>query len=646
MKHIIKIKYAAICLLAGMLLNSCSDYLDVVPDNVATLDHAFSDRYTTERFLATCYWALPKSSGWNENPALVGAYGLMFNSFSKNQKGMVAMTGVDQVTDPLFNYWASTGDSPRSLYAGIRDCNTFIERVEGVKDLTRENKDRLIAEVKVIKAYLHFYLLTYYGPISLLKENNTVNEDTRGVRVYREKVDDCFAYVLELLDEAIASPSFPRIIENRSTELGRFSKSAALAIKAKALVYWASPLFNGNRDYNSFLDHNNEPFFNQVEDPSRWTKAAAACKEAVESCGGSYRLYEKTDFVSTKPTSDFTLLVNTLRSSVSERWNPEILWGTVSKPIGTDFQSLALPSLANMDLTMGYLYYQGTMGVPLNVAELFYSKNGIPIEEDASYDYAGRYNIRVGDEENKYCIQKGERTAALHFDREPRFYATLGFDRGKWYGNYFNLPDDDVNCNHLKGRYREYSSPVPSTQEYNATGYWPKKLVSMGTSFRDAIAVSYQTYPFPEMRFADLLLLTAEAINESTGPSEEVYQYIDRVRERAGLEGVVESYRNHANQDLKEKPSSKAGLRDIIRRERKIELALEGQHYWDTRRWKTAPQELNVLIRGWNVMATGVDDYYSVTTLFTPEFTLKNYFAPIPESDIIKNPQLVQNPGW
>ena len=233
----------------------------------------------------------------------------------------------------------------------------------------------------------------------------------------------------------------------------------------------------------------------------------------------------------------------------------------------------------------------------------------------------------------------------MNFDREPRFYSTLGFDRGKWYGNsYKNYPDNDEDCLYPKNRFGEYSS-VFNPGDYNATGYWPKKLVSINSTFRDANSVSYENYPFPDMRFADLLLMYAEALNETKEtPNAEVYTYIDMVRERAGLEGVVTSWQKYSNQPTK--PSTKAGMREIIQRERKIELACEGAYYWDSHRWKTAQKEQNRLIQGWNVNASELEDYYSVTTLYTQKFTYRDYFAPIPESDLTKNPQLVQNPGW
>ena len=236
-------------------------------------------------------------------------------------------------------------------------------------------------------------------------------------------------------------------------------------------------------------------------------------------------------------------------------------------------------------------------------------------------------------------------TAALNFDRESRYYSTLGFDRGKWYGNsYKNTPDDDAECLYPKNRYGEYSSSN-GEGHYNATGYWPKKLVSINTAYRDANSLTWESYPFPEMRFADLLLMCAEALNESKdAPDAEVYKYIDMVRERAGLKGVVESWSKYSNQPAK--PTTKAGMRDIIQRERKIELACEGSYFWDSHRWKTALKEQNRSISGWNVAASDVEEYYIVTPVYKQSFSYKNYFAPIPEKEMVNNPQLIQNPGW
>ncbi len=622
------------------LLSSC-DYLDVVPDNVATLDNAFADRYTSEKYLATCYWSMPKSGGWNENPAMFGAMEMIFNQES-NDGGMLVARGYDNPTQVYFNYWDADGAPVRSLYAGINNCNVYLANIGNVSDLETYERNRLIAEVKTIKAYLHFYLLSYYGPICPLKENWDINDAVNDVRVYREKVDDTFAYILELLDDAINSRALPVQIQNRTTEFGRFTQAAACFIRAKVLVYWASPLFNGNTDYNSFLDHNGEPFFNQNYNPERWKKAAEACDSAITVCNNSgIRLYQKSDYVTSKTLSEETYLVNTLRHVISEHWNCELVWGSTSWPIDEGVQQQCIPRFeeATQQTTTG------NMSIPLNVAEKFYSQNGVPIDEDPDYDYAHRYNLRTGDADYRYYIQEGEQTAVLNFDREPRFYSTLGFDRGKWYGNsYINEPSNDADCLYPKARYGEFSS-VFQPGDYNATGYFCKKLVSVNTAYRDRNTVTYESFPFPDMRFADLLLFYAEALNEmKDAPDAEVYQYIDMVRERAGLDGVVESWKKHSI--APSKPSTKAGMREIIQRERAIELACEGAYFWDSRRWKTAIREQNGPVKGWDVTKADVNDYYTVTTVYNQTFSFKNYFAPIPESDIIKNPKLVQNPGW
>ena len=631
-----------VCACTVLTVTSC-DFLDVVPDNLATEEHVFADRYTAEKYLATCYWGMPKPVGWNENPAVFGALEMIFNPEYSTENGMKLGLGQDNPTSALINYWNNNSDGVRSLYAGIRECNTFMEGIGGVADLEEYEKKRMIAEVKMIKAYMHFYLLSYYGPICPLRESPSVNESTQGVRVYREKVDDCFQYIVDLMDEVIGSEALPLILSNPTTELGRFTMPAAHMLKAKVLLYWASPLFNGNTDYNSFLDHNGEPFFNQSYDATRWQTAADACKKAVEICeSAGVRLYQTSDYIATKKLSDETLLVQTLRGVISHRWNPELIWCNTVSLLNESFQN---ECLVFFESSTALSIAKQKMSVPLSTVELFYSKNGVPIEEDKTYDYTHRYSLRTGDKEHRYYIQEGEQTAVLNFDREPRYYSTLGFDRGKWYGNsYKNMPDDDAECLYPKNRYGEVSS-IGDPGNYNVTGYWPKKLVSINTSFRDANGVTYEAYPFPEMRYADLLLMCAEALNEAKGaPDAEVYKYIDMVRERAGLEGVLKSWSKYSNQP--EKPTTKEGMREIIQRERRVELACEGIYYWDSHRWKTAQDEQNRLIQGWNIQASEAENYYTVTTVYTQSFSYKNYFAPIPESERIKNPQLIQNPGW
>ncbi|GAP73378.1 hypothetical protein SAMD00024442_82_3 [Candidatus Symbiothrix dinenymphae] len=643
-----KIRKYFIGLFAVMCMTSC-DYLDVVPDNTATVDHIFADQTAALRYLNSCYWSMPKSSHWDYNPAIMGAMEMVWNvTAAQNSAAMNFAQGKITPTNPPFNYWgaAPTGDGGevRSLYAGIRDCNLFLENIETVADLEPDDKKRWAAEVKLIKAWEHFYLISFYGPICPLRTNMEVNASLATVRAEREKIDDCFAYVLELIQEVIDSDALPATISARASELGRFTKSVAYALKAKVLVYWASPLFNGNTDYNNFTNRSGEPFFNQTPDPTRWEKAATACKEAVTVCGQSgIRLYQKSDYRKEKAMSDTTWLVQTLRSAVSERYNPELIWGN-SASDNTALQNVCWARLTTT--ASGAPVPSNRMSVPLSTVELFYSNKGIPIDLDPGFDYDNRFSPRTGDADHKFYIHNGQQTAGMNFDREPRFYSTLGFDRGKWYGNYTNNdPVDDSSCGYPQNRYGETgsASAFELNSNYNATGYFPKKLINL-TSMILAVDLMTQAYPYPEFRFADLLLLTAEAVNEAEGPAN-AHQYIDLVRERAGLQGVVASY-NQAVPAAQNYPADKDRMREIIQRERKIELACEGQYYWDSHRWKTALTEQNRPIQGWNIRQSNIDDYYTPATLYIQKFTQRDYFAPIPDDDIINNPMLVQNWGW
>jgi hypothetical protein len=633
-----------------MLLTSVScNYLDIVPENVYTIDDMFADRYVTEKTLATCYWGLPRTYGnWDRNPAILGSMEAIVNKEHRTNAGMRIALGENSATSPIMNYWNNKGDDTRSVYAGIRDCNTFLDNVESVEDLPRLQKDRMTAEAKLVKAYMHFQLICLYGPICPLRTSPPVDESTVGVRVYREKIDDCFQYVLDLIDEVIESEALPAVIAN-SSEYGRFTQAAAYFLKAKTLVYWASPLFNGNTDYNDFRDHNGEHFFNQTYSSDRWVQAAEACLQAIAFCeeDDRHRLYDTADFILAQPLSPEILRVETLRAIMEA--NPylikEIIWGNKSNTQMASDMTPVLQAYTQAPPTTG------RYSVPLQTVELFYSSNGVPIEEDKDWlngedkKYANRFKPRRSDEDHKKFIQLGEESASMNFDRELRFYSSLAFDRGKWFGNAFNNTSvSELDCLYPKARYREFSN-ANSVTVYNATGYWPKKMVTRTALFPDVNSFATGSVPWPDMRYANLLLYAAEALNESkTQPDNEVYQYIDAVRKRAGLEGVVDSWNKYSENSSK--PSTKSGMRAIIQRERKIEFAFEGQYHWDCRRWKTAPSELNRLIQGWTITEADADAYYQVATVYTQKFSFRDYFMPIPESDIINNPLLKQNPGY
>jgi hypothetical protein len=635
--------------LVFLLSFGCSDYLDVVPDNVPTVEHAFIDRASTEKYLATCYTYLPYLSNPNGDPAILGSdewYAIedpFYNGSMGQYYGLKMRRGEQNTNGPLFNFWDGLNNG-RAMYRAIRDCNVFLENIYSVgADLPDDEAIRWAAEVKFLKAYYHFYLLRMYGAIPLQKESLPVSTSIDDVRIYRDPFDECVDYIVSLLDEAVQD--LPLQILNRSSELGRITQPIALTLKADLLVMAASPLFNGNQDFINLVDDRDIHLFptNTEPDIKKWERAAVACKNAIDTALlAGHDFYNFTKYTN---ISDSTKRLMTLRHVVTDQWNNEIIWSE-GRFTMNDYQRYSTPLFFAAQIQWSPT--DPCMFPALRMAELFYTERGVPIEEDSRFDYADRFTPVIAPADQKYYVKPGYETARLNIDRETRFYANLAFDGAIWFGN---------------GRYKDVGDGAESEQSwvfqmkkgqengknanlrYSMSGYWARRTshfesVSL-TSSSNVIVRS----TFPVYRLADLYLLYAEALNETlTVPNEEVYRYINLVRERAGLNGVMESWAEASR--YPDKPKTKEGMREIIQQERMIELAFEGKRYWDIRRWKTAYKWLNEPIRGLNVDGATALEYNRVITYEVPQFTNKEYLAPIRQYNLRVNKNLVQNPGW
>ncbi|MCW3107958.1 MAG: RagB/SusD family nutrient uptake outer membrane protein, partial [Segetibacter sp.] len=491
-------------------------------------------------------------------------------------------------------------------------------------------------ETKFLKAYYHYYLFKMYGPIPLIKTNLPITSSAEEVRIKRDPVDSVVNYIVSLLDEA--APDLPATIENQVKELGRITKPIALSVKAEVLATAASPLFNGNPDYAGIKDKDGVSLFPATNDPQKWQKAASACKEAIIACEGlGMKLYTFIPPANITQLSDSLRKVLTIQNTVTEKWelNPELIWAQ-NQEFG--YQGLAVPRLTALSVVNGFSS-PGTFAVPLSTTDLFYSDKGVPISEDKTWDYANRYDVQTGDDNNRYYIKNGYQTAKVNFGREPRYYADLAFDGGIYYGNG---KLDQNNPYYVQARGNSAYAGPHDKQWLNVSGYWPKKLVNYLTVYDE----NFQRVSFrlPLMRLAGLYLLYAEALNEANGPSAEVYSYIDKVRQRAGLQGVLASWNAYSKSPAK--AASKDGLRQIIHQERRIELCFEGQSGWDLRRWKELQNVLSTPLQGWNIYETEPVNYYRPRTLLIPVFAQRDYLWPVKSQDLLVNPKLAQNPYW
>lgn len=642
-------KFRILIVAALMSFTACNNWLDVVPDGIATLDMAFNSRTQARKYLATAYSYMPKNGG-SGDPTTLGGDDIwtrrtthFSNRFSL--AGLDISDGLQNAANPVLGRWGS-------MYEAIRVCNTFLENAHLVPDLPAWEREQWIAEAKVLKAYYHFSLVQMYGPVPIVRENMPVDADVFEVKVERAPVDECFDYIVELLDEACDGDMLPTFVLDPASDYGRVTKPIALALKAKVLVTAASPLFNGNNDQATLMNRDGTRLFDTEYRPEKWEAAMLAAKEAIDICHeAGIMLYEFDD--AANRYNDTTVLNITLRNAFNLRNNREVIWANtqmISIPSSGGMIHASMPKLNRDYINSNDL--SKWLGMPIKIAEMFYTENGVPLDEDITREMGDLYNLRTAQAEDRLYIRQGRTTIDMHFDREPRFYAWVGFDGGIWFGaGQYN----DRDANSLRYLGFKVGETDGTEGQGNWTGYIPKKFIPYEAQVNAINNISSPSYAWPIMRLSDLYLLYAEAINEVEGPdganSSELFQYVDEVRARAGLKGVKESWDTYTS---RAKYATKAGMREIIQTERLIELSFEGHRFWDIRRWKTAPNEYHTPLKGWNMLVSTIDGteeevnrmMYRPQLLLEQKFGVRDYFWPIRTSDIEVNPNLVQNIGW
>ncbi len=668
-----------ILLFSSLLGVGCSaNWLDVVEDGgTLTLEQIFRESSGLESYLLTCYQGAFLTDGNNMfDPAMTGADEFIIPDYyiqnpTTNQEFMVGAmiaSGQQTYTNPYGSKWGREGDrvyfgvpavgqvttndgsiNHTNRYVLIQHCNIFLQHAHLCRNLTTDQINERKAFVKAIKAWYYFELVRQYGPVTLAEGEFDVNADLEELQRPRSHVDTCFNTIVRLLDEAIDSlPSRNKISPNYEK---CFNQDAALALKARVLLYQASPLFNGNSDYYNFRDRDGKQLFAESYDETKWTRAAQAAEEAINTIKSN-----GVNIAEGNNTPGLTELNNTIldirRSSIGIRFDKdngyEWLWVTVDRTGPSKFK---YPRYKRGDT-----YYSpansGIYSVTGNVVDLYYTKNGLPINMDKSWNYDARNLVsKITDpdkvEEYFEVLPEYEDVLNAHIDRDPRFYANIGFDRGYWPFREVST-DPEVN---VKFRARagegvdKYNSALGI---YNRTGYWCKKGLNVDGGDDSSMKNIHQQY-HPALRFSELYLIAAEAYNEA-GNREKAIEYLNVIRERAGIPDVEVSWSAENSWEPSRK-DTKEGLRTIIQQERSIELLFEGHRFWDLRRWKTAFVELSKPLTGWNVDGSTASQFYNGFNGYL-ELTsggnfngTKDYFFPI-DSDEVQKSNISQTLYW
>jgi hypothetical protein len=643
-------------LIPAICICSCSDYLNVVPDNTLTLDNIFAVKEEAWNALSKIYSYLPPihdthNTTWTLGDEFVGR--LDYDANSGQLRAIRIMRGLQSVTSPQLGSWSGTAGG-RKLYEAIRQTNVFIDNVDKVADMADIEKTDWKAQAKFLKAYYHFLLIQQYGPIVIVDKQ--VRPDALGgeLFVYRSKLEDCFDYVIHLMNEAI-----PDLKERApANEYGEIDRVGATAIKARVMLFRASPFYNGNREYfEDFLDWDQKPFFPMTYDKEKWKDAIDAINDALQLCEANQKalytyekevyLYDREDYLMNE---DMMKTLYDLRMLLIDPWNKELLWGFSNFNFSSDG---GLQQSTNIRLPAGYFeggtvnttgYSWQWMAATYAMAERYYTTNGLPIDEDLTFDRNKMYNIVTlpGIEEPEYqqyrgFFQPGAETINLYVNREPRFYANLGITGGYWRSHITRI-------NTIMYANKDGGKTSTSNTDFFCTGIGIQKFVhpeSTSGNWTRQIR-----FPYPIIRLADLYLMKAEAMNEYYGPSPEAYEAINIVRRRAGIPDVEVAWSNPFFARTVNKHTTQEGLRDIILQERGIELAFEGSRFWDMYRHRRATGEFSAPVWGWNPEGLTAQEFFVLDAKQIRKFTITDYLWPIDLNEMNTNANLKQNPGW
>lgn len=618
-------------LIALLCFVSSCDYLGVseqLAGGLQNTEQVFDNVSYTKRWYANVFAGIPDYSGINsvnvgafKNPwtgmcdELVVGYGnsSKYNNSDRNASNM----GFHRYGD---------------CYKYIRQANIFLQKAHPIMttgtqgdQLLEDELTQMKANVRFMRAFYHYLLFEQYGPIILVKDK--IYDATEDQDVPRNTVDEVVAYIDSELTAVASELTQEPIFEDKDYRAWP-TKGVALAVRAKLWLYAASPLLNGGyREALAVTNPDGTRLFPDY-DAGKWEKALAACKDFIDYAeAGRYELYKEYK-------DDNGAVIDPDKSvyNLFQKYTHEIIWATAKNDWGgmngDAFDRRIAPRCEKNGL--------GSTGVTQELVDAFYMKDGLPISATAYLPQStlyqeegyGTYKDQNDNFSKKYTNVS---VSNRYLNREPRFYNTVFFNGRQW----------PVSCNQVLF----YNGGNSGVQEGQATltGYMLFKRFNRSVSLTNP-GVASQFRPSIIFRLADFYLMYAEAANEVNPNDVRVLKYLNLVRERAGLPGVETlNPAIRGNQELQ---------RAAIQRERQVELATEGQRYFDVRRWMIADKNgegrQNGYAHGMNVRGepNDIDDFNRVVEASQIVFNRKMYLYPMPDSEMRKTKNLVQNPGW
>jgi hypothetical protein len=612
MKKILK-NMAIVALMSGGMF-SCN-YLD-------TADEMMQDDYTvifenanrTRRWIGELMTSVPDYAPINTTGSMSNPWTAYADEIYHRWADYDGMYG---------DYSSSRGISQRwqGLYERIRQANIFLATVHPISNVSDPNYDNPATmspdEVRMwkgiarfMRAVYHYYLMEQYGPVPIIDRELLLSDE---LNLPRASVDELVNWLdTEFAESMVDLNQEPySMAETDINYRATPTKGVAMAYRAKLWVYAASPLLNGGfTEALSLTNPDGKQIFPAKDDGTKVNNAVKYLREFLDYAeAGRYELYYSADRNPAKSVYEVFQAFNKEIIFISSRNS----WGNVSGDYGTDRYSTPRCEPGGL----------ADIHIVQELVDDFYMADGYPIEATSFLPQSTTYT------EAGFGQLDGFEVSNMYIGREPRFYNTVTFSGKKWH-----VTNREVQL------YKGGNADNSATDGAPKTGYFLYKRYNRTVSNTGNNPKSFAR-PSIIFRLAEFHLLYAEMLNEKDPSNPDVLKYLNSVRDRAGLPKIEEINPAIAgNQALQ---------RDAIRRESRIELATEGQRYFDVRRWmiaESAEGRQGGAFHGMNVAGNKVA-FHTRTVWHTRHFARKNYLFPIPQAQVqLSGGQLVQNPGW
>lgn len=580
------IKYLTIGLMATTMLASCADILDKKPLTEISDNDLWSDPALLKAFVNSRYNQVGVNGAESMQSSIVDETELTWlRGCETHNFARLSPTDLGRMNGA---WWGWDNRSWCTKWTNISNCNIFFERVDNVAFTDETEKTKLVGQVRFIRAFEYWDLIARWGAMPIITKSFSINDREEIVGQKRNTYKECIDFLVSELDQAAKE-----LPANWSgDDYGRATSVAALALKSRILLYAASPLMNE--------DVKIPEVGYTTPEPDRWQKAAKAATEALDAAqNAGYELYN----LNGDPSKNYQLIFMDNTAANKE---------TLFARMGTS--SADGESISSCDQYNNPNGYGGWGG-------------NCPLQE-----LVDAYEVVKDGVASKFDWNNPEEKANPYANRDPRFYATILYDGAKWMTrNVETYFDVDGNGNITGGG----KDTKFGNDSWNAspTGYNMKKFMDEGYALN---SWNFCARNWIHLRMAELYLNKAEALYY-TGDEEGAREALKPVRQRAGMPAVT---------------ATGTDLLEAIKNERRIEFAFEEHRYFDVRRWKEAPKYF-----GSTVHAITIKKYpdgkktYEVDKLRSDvggdrKWDDKMYWLPIPKSEMDKNPNLVQNPGY